>query len=157
VLRGTITFRGDAEATAKDLKAAVKEALLATGRTWHTTMLGKHFAANAVQRYRYKSRSRKYRERKERRFGHQLPLVFSGNLRRLVTRQAKLSSTSKGARVGLTGPRYLYAYRKDFAQPDKAKELTAITPGEVRELAQLLDTLVTTRLNTNRETRTRRF
>ena len=154
MLRGTITFVGDADVTQKELRAALKPELEEVGKFWHDRLFPGHFRTGAAGKYKYAPRSFKHSERKRKRFGHSLPLVFTGDLREQVTRMAKISSTAKGARVTLVGPKYLYMYRKSYGQPDKAAELTAVTKLEVRAMARLLDRRLTKRLNEVKQSRT---
>lgn len=157
MLRGTITYKGDAEVLRKDLRATVKGELSEVGRFWHRRKLPRHFTTKAETQYDYQARSAAYSRYKAKRFGHRNPLVYTGELKRMVTRMARISSTSKGVRVNMTGPRYLYQYRKDFNQPDKAAELTAVTETETETMAKLLDRRITRRLNANQTQRTRSF
>ena len=149
MIRGTITFTGHAKVLAKDMRAAVKASLAEIAEHWHARTLPGHFETSAESRYHYQARSPSYTRSKTRRFGHRRPLVFRGELKRQVTRMARVTSTAKGARVTLRGPKHLHATRRDFGQPDKAAELTAVTTTEVERMARLLDRLVTRRLNAN--------
>ena len=156
-LRATISFRGDAAACKKDLRPAAKAALAAIGELWHDRILPGHFTEKAKAKYKYRKRGKVHTDRKRRLYGHEKPLVFSGEMQRDVTRMARITSTARGARVAMSGPRYLYAYRKDYNQPDKAAEIIAVTAQEANHLAEEMDRLMTERLNKNAETRTVRI
>lgn len=147
MIRGVIEYRGAPSDVAKEIRPAAKEALAAAGSWWHRRILPGHFLVAAEKKYGYEPRSPAYTRYKAKRFGHRNPLVFRGDLRAAVVRQARITSTSKGARVALRGPRHLHAYRKDYNQPDKAAELTAVTRDEVAELAKFVDRRITRRLN----------
>jgi len=152
-LKASITYVGGPDVLAKDLRAAAKEALAVVGDQWHKDTLPGHFAPAAAGKYKYRARTAKYKARKRKAVGHNIPLVFDGDMKRQVGRMARITSTSKGAKVTMTGPRYLYKYKKP-GQPDKAAELTATTYQEADAMARRLDTLMTDRLNANKTTRT---
>lgn len=109
------------------------------GAFWHRAILPKHFQFSAYAEYGYQKRNVRYEIRKAKRYGHRRPLVFSGNLERAARRIRDVRANAKGARVVIHGPKYLYAYRKDFKQPDKARELQAVSERDARALAEVLD------------------
>ena len=152
-LRAQIRYTGGPGVLKKDLRAAAKASLAVVGATWHDKTLPGHFTPAAAGRYKYRKRTAKYRDRKRRVHGHRRPLVYSGEMERMVTRMARVTATGRGARVALKGPRYLYAYRK-AGQPDKAAELIAVTPAEAEDMATVLDREITARLNANKTTET---
>lgn len=149
-----ITWRGSPETTMAELRRVVKPQLQKIGVVWHRRTLPKHFEDAALNRYKYQRRRKGYSITKARRKGHNRPLVWDGDLERQVTRIGRVSSTSKGVTVAMTGPRYLYAYRKDLQQPDKAAEMTATTPDERAKMDKLLDIAVTRDLNAVRTIQT---
>jgi len=154
-LRGTIRYVGGPRAVARELRAVVKEELQGVIAYWHRKMLKRHFKVGAVQRYRYRRRTEKYQRRKLRLKGHQEPLVWSGETRRMTIRQIRVSGTSKSARGTMSAPRYFWM--TGAGQPNKPAELTAVTRDEVLELAQVLDQRVTKRLNNLKTRETRRI
>lgn len=74
-----------------------------------------------------------YTGRKRKKFGHDLPLVLTGKLRQM-TRSATFRATKGRATVKMMGPPYMYKYNKNQKQPDKYRELTTVSPREVRAL-----------------------
>lgn len=146
-IRGHITYVGSPDATAKMLNPAVRAALREVVEAWHKDTLPKHFEPSAVSRYGYKPRTKKYEIRKAKKFHHRNPLQFTGTLRREVSRQVRITATAtktRGrARAVMSGPRYLYQYRKDVGQADKAAELTMVTAAEAEAMARALDRSVT--------------
>ena len=156
MIRGVIQYRGSPDATKKELRDSAKAEFASLGSHWHANMMPGHFEKSAEGKYHYKPRNASYIRRKARKYGHTRPLDYSGEMKRQATRMAKITSTSKGARVTMSGPRYLYMYRKDYKQPDKAAELTFITNEEVNLLAQILDKKITARLNSIKTFETRR-
>ena len=156
-LRGAITYTGGPEMAARNVAPFAKDALRDLGRWWHEKILPGHFTTAAETLYHYQPRSARYSRSKARRFGHRNPLVFRGDLKRMVSRMARISSTSKGVTVRLSGPRYLYQYRKSYAQPDKGAELTATSAGEVETMARTLDEILTRRIQNDPGRLTRKF
>ena len=157
MIRGSITFKKPAAFSRKLTRQAVKASLGEVGLEWHRNTLPKHFEENAGARYRYQSRSPKHMRDKLRLFGHAKPLVFRGVLSAQVMRMARISYTAKGVRVTMRGPKYLYQYRKDYKQPDKAKEITATTNGELRDIARSLHWKLRSRLSETVSTETTRI
>lgn len=137
-IKQTIQRRGTGF-TAREWREKIKAAWQHTGEFHHRVILKKKFRYGAEQEYGFKRRSAGYLRRKSRKYGHTLPLVFSGNLMRSVTRIVDVRASSKGASVILHGPRYLYQYRRNLNQPNKAAELRAISQRDARLLAQVLD------------------
>ena len=124
---------------AKTWRGFLKDAWAKAGRFWFRKILGKHFKTSAKSEYDYQPRKPGYMKRKAKRFGHQKPLVLSGNLQRMVGRIENVRETSKGANVTLHGPRYLYMYRKNLKEVDKAKELRAVSEKDAGLLGEVLD------------------
>ena len=122
------------------------------GEVWHDELLPKHFTEEGAREYRYKRRSRRHREKKLRRYGHSRPLEFSGELRRQVMRVRDVrvvgdNSRRRGtAKVVLHGPRHLYAFRRDLDQPNKAKELQAVSRADARRIGRVMDESLTREL-----------
>jgi len=109
------------------------------GRFWHRVILRKHFTVAGASEYGYQRRSKGHETRKLRKYGHRRPLVFTGDLERQVSRVVDVRASSKGARVVLHGPRYLWQYRKDYGQPNKAAELQTVSKRDAKLLAEVLD------------------
>lgn len=68
--------------TGAAVKRAIPENLLVIAREWHHKYLAMHFKGSAPSRYLgvYQPRKESYLKKKQRKKGHQLPLVWSGNL-----------------------------------------------------------------------------
>lgn len=157
MLRAAVESIGGPDATAKELKAAIQTVAAELVDMWHERMAPQHFTNTAAGRYGYQARSKVYLMRKARRFHHQRPLEFSGRMRAEVLRKVKAAPTRYGAKAVMNGPKYLYQYRKDLKQPDKAAELTATSEDERRILGKLLTDGVSKRLNAVRVRETRRI
>jgi hypothetical protein len=151
VIKGRIISVGAPKAHLKAFRPAVKQALQDTLEMWWRRLLPKHFRAGAVGRYGYDKRTRKYQIRKAQKKGHQQPLVFTGDLKRMVTRRAAFSGSRTRATVTLQGPWYAQMIRKNTRGPDIAGEVTTVTPAEQRVMDQLVDRNVTRALNQSTE------
>lgn len=123
------------------------------GKHWHRRILPRHFEPGARGRYGYRPRKRLTQIKKARIKGHTRELEWSGDMKRMVLRQSVVSGTRYRARVRIKGPRYLYQYRKDFRQPDKAGELTTVTGDENRDMARVMHRVAVRRLRQAREQR----
>ena len=124
---------------AKTWRGFLKKGWLFAGRNWHKVALPKHFEKSAVDEYGYQKRTRAHMIRKASKFGHQLPLVFSGRMEREVLRIVDVRETAKMARVVLHGPPHLHAYRKDLNAPDLAKELKTVSKKDADVVGKDLD------------------
>lgn len=153
--RGVLQFVGDPEVMKRDFHSLLREGMEENMEFWHRKRLPFHFTNRASAVYGYKRRSAKHNKRKLRRFGHTRPLEFTGRMKQQVTSRITITSTKRGKTVrgALQGPRYLFAFRKDFGQADKAAELTAVTQPEVLTMARRLDKFMTNRLNNLKEKR----
>lgn len=156
-LRGTIVYKNSPEATTRELKRAAKAELAEVPQHWHEKYLPGHFKRENMSKYKMKERSESHNRRKRKLYGHSDPLVFTGDMKREVSRQIKVTSTSKGARGVLRGPRYLYQRRKKYNQPDKAAEIVYATVPEVRDMSEFLDRRITARLNGMNKSETKRL
>ncbi len=114
------------------------------GVFWHTKILPKHFTREGAREYGYKPRSKNYMIRKARKFGHQEPLVWSGELHRQARMWRDVRAASSGARVVIHGPKYLYQYRKNQNDPRKAQELQMISAADAEACGNELDKAIGT-------------
>jgi hypothetical protein len=126
--------------SARAMRKVTKYCFYLLGKYWHEKILQKHFTTGAYSEYSYKYRSAKHQERKQKKFGHSLPNVFTGRMRDRVLSRANqdVRETSKGVRIHIHGPLYLYAYRKDYKQPDKAAELVAVSNRDRELMARFM-------------------
>jgi hypothetical protein len=112
------------------------------GEFWHEHILPKHFTTRGAAEYGYQPRSKRWMIRKAKKYGHQNPLVWTGELKRQALRMRDVRASSSGARVVIHGPRYLYQYRKNANDPRKAQELAMISIGDAEALAAVMDKAV---------------
>lgn len=113
------------------------------GVLWHSEILPKHFKHSAVKEYGYKKRHVLYEKRKQKRWGHRYPLVWSGDTKRRLEASARIRSSSKGSKVTMLGPKHFYQYRKDLGQPDKAAEVRKISQADADFLTAAADEYIT--------------
>lgn len=156
MIRGTITYIGAARGKTQALKKIIKEGTQDLVREWHEKFFPKHFTSIGAAQYKYATRNFKYTKKKKNKRGHELPLVFTGQLKRETSRSIRVSGTSKGAKGILSGPKYMY-YFNPGSSPDKAAELVAVSKKEVTLLAKKLDKQATKRLNDVKTKRTVRM
>jgi hypothetical protein len=112
------------------------------GEYWHQTILPKHFTREGDREYGYAPRTRAYMIRKARKFGHQDPLVFSGELKREAFRICDVRNTSKGAKVVLHVPAYTTQTGRRNSGPNKEMELMDISVGDADRLAKFMEGII---------------
>jgi len=100
--------------TKSDYNAACAVAFAEMGTLWHTRYLPKHFTHAGARKYHYVPRQgqgpmggqrfrQSYTGRKERYYGHTLPLVYTGTSRTRALIQ-KIRANSRGVRVVIDAP-----------------------------------------------------
>ena len=126
----------------RSLNNAIKFTLQETVLWWHGQLFPGHFDPGAQNRYKYTSRSGKYKKEKRRKKGHADPLTFSGRMKRDLMRYARASGTAKKARVVMTGPQHINfqkSRKRSNKKIDKVRELTAVTNDELLDLADIAE------------------
>lgn len=146
-VRGTITYVRSPEHMAKAFLGLVKWANGMVVQRWHRHRLPVHFTHRAKAMYGYREREGGHEDRKKRRFGHTLPLVFTGASKAAMLSQVRVTSSARGARGYLFPEKYFWM-RFGETHPDKPDEVTRVTEREVQALAKFHERLVTRRLNT---------
>jgi len=136
----------------------VKEALVSAGLRWRKKYLPLHFKRVATARYGYSQRSPGHKQAKMKKYGHSLPLVFSGTSRDEILGDKQVPVVRRrrgrlGVLVRIKAPKYFYQYIKKSKTGkaakivDKLDEVTRITRAEHLDLAKHMDTDITTGLN----------
>ncbi len=75
--------------------------------------------------YRYKTRSSVYRRRKQKAVGHNIPNIFTGELRQTVLGSSRITATRK---------RWTFTARSSFPlNADRRNELQAVSQREIRD------------------------
>ncbi len=145
------------DATAKEFRRAIKPSLKEAVELWHQDITPLHFHPSAFFRYKgpdtYQPRNFRYNQRKYKRFGHRNPLQYSGQLKREVLRESRVSGTAKSATLVMRGPKYLFQFKLGGDDHDKAKELTAVHPQELKRLSDFVVKRVGERIKRLRITR----
>ena len=157
MLRGVITYTGSPEVKAKAFRGILKEEMRGLIDFWHEKYLPKHFTKAGSGVYKYQDRSASHMRKKIKRFRHADPLVFTGDMKRMLIRRIAISGTAKSAKGTLRGPKYLYQYRKDYNQPHKAEEIVATSRPELLVFARRLDKNNPKRINKIKTTHTKKF
>ena len=140
-----IVYGAPAEEEAKAFERGLKKGLRAAVEFWRKDMAPDHFKAGAVGRYQYRRRSKKYMERKDRKYGHQDPLVFTGDSKRQILgtfspgRIRKFKSGGFRASLKLSAPKYFFQYQKGSPEQSKPEELKRIVSGEFDVLRKIID------------------
>lgn len=132
------------------LNNALKNSWLKAARYFHDRMRDKRFTVEHARAAGYAPRKgdgltgkafwNSYQGRKQKRFGHQRPLEFTGKTRAAVRSYVSLSSTSKGSRASYPGAR-IFNFRNPKSDPrlNPALEFRYIIPSEAAELAKVID------------------
>lgn len=100
--------------------------------------LKKHFENNAETRpggaYGYEARTKKYQIRKAKKQGHQKPLVFTGDMQRVVTGTSRVTATQHRWRVyARTGKRLTLQLGQQIKD-----ELEAVAEAEISHYISLM-------------------
>lgn len=149
--RTTIKLSGSVEAKARELNSALRKSFEKVGGFWHNDILPKHFTTAGAREYGFQKRDKKYMKRKARKFHHQRPNVFSGKMELAIESRVEIRATKKGAKLKMHGPKYLFQFRKDFNQPDKAAEITAVSDKDQEAMAKRIEKEVVRNLNNIRK------
>lgn len=152
-----IEYKRSPRGMGKAWRSYTKMAIEATLLYWWNKILPKHFKMAAFVEYGYQQRTKGYLKRKARVRHHQLPNVWTGNLRNLMAhRRPDLKATATNGAAKFRGlPRYAYVtdtFQKVGSgkktrvvlvrRPNKVKELTATSRRDfMAMLKQYDDTL----------------
>lgn len=111
---------------------------------WRDKYMPGHFETWATRKYGYEARTRKYEKRKRIKYGHNRPLVLTGQTLRMATQQLldpKISNRAGkiGAEVRIRAPRHFFMFNKNDGRKfiDKRDELTRTVESERARLAQV--------------------
>jgi len=144
---------------AKQRNRIQKASFYKIGTHWHRQYLPEHFKNSAMSRYApvYKPRKgqkgneepqgfkRSYTGRKLKRFGHTLPLVFTGESRRLA-KIRDVRATSRGNRVVIHARKFNFRHPKSRIK--MYEEATAFAPVEVKDLREVFGKTFQAGINT---------
>lgn len=102
------------------------------GEFWVEQCLPRHFQEGAEFVYHYRKRTTKYLEQKKKKVGHQMPLVYSGDLREAVIQGHRVHASRRALAVVMQAPGYVKFHRKGY-------EVTAVLKREVEALGKVVD------------------
>lgn len=133
--------------TKSDYNAACAVAYADMGQRWHSAFLPRHFTHEGARRYRYTTRqgqgplggrryAQSYTGRKQRYYGHTLPLVYTGTSRRRAMIQ-KIRANSRGVRVIIDAPALNFMPRG--GRISMRDEVTRIADDEWRDLETVFE------------------
>lgn len=141
---------------ARERRKAQKQAWLETGKEFHSRLMPKRFTLEGAAELGYTKRKgelmprgsrgyrRSYTGRKERRFGHRLPMVYSGESRALA-RIRDVRATGNGARV------VIHARKLNLRHPKSrvrmAQEIRRVSSAEAKLIGRWYDGRLDTQLN----------
>lgn len=130
----------------RELNRLLKQAWETLGIYWHANFREKHFTHAGATEYQYDKRQgedrsqggkgffRTYTGRKLRRFGHTLPLVWSG-ASRTRSRIRDVRATRAGVRVVINAPTLNFRKGRLATGKTMREEMTTVSAKERRDLA----------------------
>lgn len=131
----------------RELNAIKKTCFELIGVYWHRHFRPKHFTHAGAREYGYAARKgergnmgstklfqRTYTGRKLKRFGHTLPLVYTGMSRQL-SRIRRIRATPKRVRVAIKAPAFNRHVRN--SQVNMREEMETVSRGEGRTLSRV--------------------
>jgi len=115
----------------KEINALTESGYIFLAKKWHSDSLKKHFTAAGAREYKYPARTAKYNKRKQKKYGHQEPLRFSGELMRRASLVRDITGNSKGSKVKMKDlPKYTFMYWVSAGGPKKYEELVEVSQRE---------------------------
>jgi hypothetical protein len=119
-----------------EINRLTKEALIAAAENHYREYMPMHFTMAAYSRYGYKPRSAKYLAKKNKIYGHVLPLVYSGTSKNLaLSGEPKISATRHRATL-IQRARGLNR-RRPGSQIHMNREISAVTQSEVNTASRV--------------------
>lgn len=149
-----VNMVGTPDLLLRSLKRDVREGLARMPRMWHGLFLREHFKPSAQHKYGYRARTSKYLRRKKAKAGHMIPLVYTGLMRRQLTRGIFVRGTERLMRGTMYGPRYVYmrpTARNN--RPALGDEATRTTVEERQALTDALGAFLVERMRSSRARR----
>jgi len=121
----------------RELNKLYKKMFMAGAGWWHGRFEKKHFTARGAAQYKYRRRSKKYTAKKQRIFGHTLPLVFTGQSRILASIR-DIRGTAKGARAVIHA-RGLNRRPRNAPGKSMREEMTTVSRSEERSIFRRME------------------
>jgi hypothetical protein len=138
------------------------------GRKWHLEMRPKHFTKQGALEYYYEPRQGEqtgtsgkrfwssYTGRKLKKFGHTLPLVWSGETR-AASGTAKITATSRGVRIAYAGMPPIHMYKPKTRRRSVQDDFLYVSPAEITELNRHFQIVLARALRSYNRSSTRRI
>lgn len=143
---------------AKGLLVANRESMRVVLLEHRVVRLPERFAGGTGtkpgNKFRFRRRTQAYNEKKQKKWGHQKPLVWSGELRDNVFRTARVVATSRRAELKASGS------RKSRLSAEMRAEIEFIPASEESQIRKTMEETISflakdPRLQRQRKTRTR--
>lgn len=116
---------------------AMKRALVMSGQFWFDSYAHKRFTPDGAREYNFRRRSWKYSQLKQKHFGHQLPLVLTGEGRRLTLSDATRSKIKASRdKITIRLPQKFNLHNPKG--PNMPKELRAVSNRELRAMEEFM-------------------
>lgn len=123
----------------KVAEKALREGAKKAAVMWQKEFAPLHFRAGAASRYNYKKRTAKYLAQKKKKVGHLIPLVLTGELRRVVTNRFENPKVRAGGDKSL---KVKLTFGGIVRSPQVSNEVTHMIPEEIEALmSSIIDTL----------------
>lgn len=110
---GLIQFAETGKVSKKNLRGLMQESYFQMAFQWHKRFAAKHFTKQGAREYEYESRvgekgganfKKTYTGRKKKKFGHTLPLVFTGKSRDRILAFRDIRANSRRGKAVLNAP-----------------------------------------------------
>lgn len=140
-MRLSITYKYDLRKTlqARVLNKHIRETNKEVMMYWHRELRPKHFTLEGQAEYKYQRRMWVTEQRKKKLFGHNNPIVMSGDALAMSSNIKSLRATPKTASVTIAGPWYMAVRvpRKDGRlSPDLKAELSRFSKRDAMLMAR---------------------
>lgn len=131
------------KAPQRTINAATREAYQALGEEFFDKNLPRRFTVFGAKLLGYEPRTQKHQERKRKRFGHNDPLVFTGETRARVLDEGltkiQAFATRNRSHVALTLNAPALNFRANSNAPDMRDEITRVSTRELPPLERFLE------------------
>lgn len=144
ILCAKVIYNGFPKIPKRIINTFARDSLRALGVHWHEKMRPKHFTKAGAREYGYEKRKgegstgrgfwKSYTGRKQKKFGHQRPLEWSGESKQR-TEHREITATAKRVRVYLRAPAFNFQNRHSNIK--MAEEMRTISGPEQRQLSQM--------------------
>lgn len=135
IIKIRVEAEGAMSVKPRDAQIAMRQEFQKIGETWHKKHRARHFTLDGVRRYSYTPRSRKYNRVKRKKFGHTLPLVFSGTSR-ILSKIGRVNVTKSrstgGFSAAITMPVRVFNFKPRGSSVNMLREFRTISDDEVR-------------------------